>query len=121
MNLILRYFARGWHLLSRNWQVLGERPVPTEDLNSTLEKASIPSASFYSLLALAAAIATFGLLANNAATIIGAMIIAPLMNPIVTLSYMVIAVERRLLERATLMLVTGIILVILIAFLVPFQ
>ena len=117
MNLILRYFARGWHLLSRNWQVLGERPVPTEELNSTLEQASIPSASFYSLLALAAVIATFGLLSNNAATTIGAMIVAPLMNPIVTLSYMAIAVEPRLLGRATLTLVTGIILVISIAFL----
>ncbi len=117
MNRILRYFSRGWHRLSRNWQVLGERPVPVEELNCTLEQASIPSASFYSLLAIATAIATFGLLSNNAATIIGAMIIAPLMNPIVTLSYGAIAIERQLLERGTLTLVTGIILVTSIAFL----
>ena len=117
MNQILHYFAQRWQNLSDRWQVLGESPVPAEELNCTLEQASISSVSFYSLLALATAIATFGLLSNNAATIIGAMIVAPLMNPIVTLSYAAIAVERQLLGRATLTLVIGIILVISIAFL----
>ena len=54
---------------------------------------------------LANVIVDFGLLSNNTTTIIGAMIVAPLINPIVTLSYIVIAVERRLLEQATLTLV----------------
>ncbi len=117
MKQILHYFSQRWQHLIDRWQVLGESPVLAEELNCTLEQASISSVSFYSLLALATAIATFGLLSNNAATIIGAMIVAPLMNPIVTLSYAAIAVERQLLGRATLTLVIGIILVISIAFL----
>ena len=46
------------------------------------------------------------------------MIVAPLMNPIVTLSYATITFQRRLLERGLLTLLTGIALVISISFIV---
>ena len=42
---------------------------------------------FTCLLVLAAAISTFGLLADSVGTVIGAMIVAPLMLPIVGLSF----------------------------------
>ncbi len=114
---IRRFLAQGWHNLSDNGQVLIEKPLPTEELTKMLGQGAIPSVGFYALLALATVIATWGLLGNNAVTIIGAMIIAPLMNPIVSLSYATIAGEQRLLQRATLTLVTGMILVLALSFL----
>src|SRR5690606_16206913 len=42
---------------------------------------------FFSLLVLAAGISTYGLLSNSVATIIGAMIVAPLMLPIMGLAF----------------------------------
>ena len=115
-----RYLIQTWARLTGEWQVVAESSVPVEELNHTLEQASNPSASFYALLTIATTIATFGLLANNAATIIGAMIVAPLMNPIVTLSYALISFQRRLLERGFLTLLTGIALVISISFVVTY-
>ncbi|PSF28224.1 hypothetical protein C7H19_24740 [Aphanothece hegewaldii CCALA 016] len=88
-----------------------------DELTHILEENSLPSISFYSLLTLATTIATFGLLGNNAATIIGAMIVAPLMNPIVSLAYGIISGRRGILKQSILTLLTGIIAVILLAFL----
>ncbi|MFP3787494.1 hypothetical protein SB769_40500, partial [Burkholderia sp. SIMBA_024] len=75
-----------------------EDPIPASELNQTVLRASLPVWNFYVLLGLASAIATFGLLTNSAATIIGAMIIAPLMNPIIALAYGLIVLSPRLLE-----------------------
>jgi uncharacterized hydrophobic protein (TIGR00271 family) len=55
---------------------------------------------FYVLVALAAAIATLGLLMNSPAVIIGAMIIAPLMSAIFGISMGVVQGDERLLVRA---------------------
>ena len=120
LKRIGRYFIKTWNHLSGDWQVVADTSIPVQKLNHTLEQASNPSASFYALLTIATTIATFGLLANNAATIIGAMIVAPLMNPIVTLSYALISFQRRLLERGFLTLLTGIALVMSISFVVTY-
>ena len=87
------------------------------ELNDAFERASIPSFGFYFMLSLSTIIATLGLLLNNTATIIGAMIIAPLMNPIMTLAYALVASKRKLLQRSFLTLVSGIVLTIIIAYL----
>ena len=112
-----KYLQQSWQSLTQDWQVLREDPIPARELNQTFLQASLPAVNFYLLLALAAAIATFGLLTNSAATIIGAMIIAPLMNPIASLAYAFVILSPRLLERAIITLLTGIILVIAIAYL----
>ncbi len=96
--------------------MLREEPIPASELNQTFLQASLPTFNFYLLLALATAIATFGLLTNSAATIIGAMIIAPLMNPITSLAYALVVLSPRLLERSIFTLLTGVILVIVIAY-----
>ncbi|MGB5633940.1 MAG: DUF389 domain-containing protein, partial [Waterburya sp.] len=90
--------------------------IPANNLDQTFLQASLPNLNFYLLLALATAIATFGLLTNSAATIIGAMIIAPLMNPIITLAYALVTLSPQLLKRAIFTLFTGVILVIFIAY-----
>ena len=111
------YFSRIWRKLTADWSILLEQPVPSVELNEIFERASIPSFGFYFMLSLSTIIATLGLLLNNTATIIGAMIIAPLMNPIITLSYALVASKRKLLQRSFLTLVSGIVLTIIIAYL----
>ena len=99
------------------WRVvLGQRLHP-DDLKNQLIEGSIPSFSFYFLLALSATIATLGLLADSTATIIGAMIIAPLKSPIDTLSYGLVEGDVKLIRRALWTLSTGIVTTILVAYL----
>lgn len=52
-----------------------------------MEEGSRPRSTYFVLLVLSTLIATFGLLANSTATVIGAMLIAPLMGPILGLGY----------------------------------
>ncbi len=116
LNFLKQYFQQSWNSLTQDWQVLREDPIPTSELNETFFKASLPTFNFYLLQALAAAIATLGLLTNSAATIIGAMIIAPLMNPIASLAYALVVFSPRLLKRAIFTLITGVILTVFISY-----
>ena len=95
-----------------------DSPIATEELEQMLEVGAIASFRFYLMLGLAAAIATLGLIANSSATIIGAMIIAPLMNPIVSFSYAMVKLRHQLLGKSALTLLTGIFWVILVSFLI---
>ena len=117
MTSIKAFIVRLWNILIEQMQDLDERSIPPEELTIILKQLSIPSVSFYSLLALSALIASFGLLSDNAVTIVGAMIVAPLMNPITTLAYSTISESKGLAKRAIFTLITGVIWVILIAFL----
>ncbi len=94
------YFSNLWQKITADWSILLEEPVPNVELNDTFERASIPSFGFYFRLSFSTIIATFGLLLNSTATINGAIIIAPLMNPIITLSYSLVASKRKLLKRS---------------------
>jgi len=62
------------------WRHLVEKPVGVEQVKKVVEKGSIPVFGFFFMLGASGIIATLGLLSNSAAVIIGAMIIAPLMN-----------------------------------------
>ncbi|MEM7024822.1 MAG: DUF389 domain-containing protein [Pseudomonadota bacterium] len=108
--------ARGWRYLTGDTRAFVEKPLPTADLTHLMEQASVPSFGFYFMLALAAGIASFGLLANSAAAIIGAMIIAPLMAPIMSLAYGIVVTNWRLIVRSVLTVVTGTALVVTFAF-----
>ena len=66
-----------------DWRHLVEEPVLVSDVKATVEQRSVPSFGFFFFLAASGVIATFGLLSNSAAVIIGAIIVAPLMNPII--------------------------------------
>jgi uncharacterized hydrophobic protein (TIGR00271 family) len=64
---------------SWRWRV---DPAGHAELVSAIQSSSGLSASYLTLLVLSCLIATFGLLSNSTATVIGAMIVAPLMGPI---------------------------------------
>ncbi|MFZ2165437.1 MAG: TIGR00341 family protein [Propionibacteriaceae bacterium] len=74
--------------------------------------------SFWVLLVLATIIATAGIIADSTATVIGAMIVAPLMIPILGTALSVVLADRRLIVRNLLMIVAGMACVIGIAYLI---
>ncbi len=110
--------VRKWRQLTGGWAAYVEDAVPVSDLALQMRQASILSFSFFFMLALAAAIATFGLIANSAPAIIGAMIIAPLMSPIMSLSYGLVVFEKGLIIRSIVTIIAGVILVVVLAYLI---
>ena len=99
-----------------DWRHLVEKPISAEEVERAVEQGSIPAYAFYFMLASSTVIATFGLLANSAAVIIGAMIVAPLMSPIISMSYWIVAGRGALTMRPRLTVVTGTLLTIGVAF-----
>ncbi|MEU4421070.1 DUF389 domain-containing protein [Actinoplanes sp. NPDC024001] len=74
--------------------------------------------AFWVLLVLAAVIATAGVVADSDATVIGAMIVAPLMTPILGTAYGLVLADRRHVVASTLLVVAGAALVVGIGYLV---
>ncbi len=83
------------------------------------------SSTFMTLLILATMIATFGLFINSGSVIIGAMLLAPLMQPIVSLSMGVLRQDATMQSNAFKTIVIGVIAVLLtsgvIALFVPIE
>ena len=94
------------------WHWMENKAVPIASLNRSLWRSAESSINYYLLLFLSGAIATFGLLSGSSATVIGAMIVAPLMGPITGMAFALIMANRRLLKRATLSLTLGALLTI---------
>jgi len=69
---------------------------------------------FWSLLALAAVIATAGVVGDSTATVIGAMIVAPLMTPILGVVYSVVSGDVRNLVRCAVLVTAGAVAVVFI-------
>ncbi len=109
--------ASKWRKVTAGWRPYIENPLPLEDLDEQMVGASIPAFGYYFMLLLSAIIASLGLLANSAPAIIGAMIIAPLMAPIMSLSYSINIFDWRLARRSLLTIISGVILVILFSYL----
>jgi uncharacterized hydrophobic protein (TIGR00271 family) len=64
------------------------------------------------LLILAALIASAGIVADSTATVIGAMIVAPLMRPILGIAAALVLVDRRMLTRSVMLVLGSVLLVI---------
>ena len=94
------------------WHWMQTKSVPLASLNRSLWRSAESSSNYYLLLFLSGTIATLGLLANSSATVIGAMIVAPLMGPIEGMSFAMVMANRRLLKRASLSLILGSLLTI---------
>lgn len=83
-----------------------------------LREASEPDFDYFVLVLLSCIIATFGLLIDSAATIIGAMLVAPLMSPILGLGLASIRGDTVLLRNAASALIRGAVLAVLLSALV---
>jgi uncharacterized hydrophobic protein (TIGR00271 family) len=105
-------------------EVLHGGPVDAEEISRVRglllfegEELSKRLVRFYCLLVLSSAIATFGLLADSVATVIGAMIVAPLMLPIMGLALGVSIGDRKAIVGSLLVGVTGMLAAIVVAYL----
>ncbi|HAC64634.1 MAG TPA: TIGR00341 family protein [Cyanothece sp. UBA12306] len=114
--------SKFWSLIKKEWQLFQRLQTDSEEqkiseykLSATLIQELVAH-NFSILLTLATAIATFGLLSDSSATIIGAMIIAPLMIPIIGFAYSLVILNHRLIFYSLGRLIFGIILTIFIAF-----
>ena len=116
LHLTWSRLRKTFHRLIGEWRPFLEPRIASKEMAEDMMAASIPSLSFFLLLGLSGAIATYGLLANSAPAIIGAMIIAPLMTPIMGLSYGVVQFHWGQLARSAITVFLGITLVIAIAF-----
>lgn len=77
-----------------------------------------PSSRFWVLLLLSAVIATSGVVADSTATVIGAMIVAPLMTPILGIALAVVLADRHHLLKSVAFVLGGALVVIAIAYLI---
>jgi uncharacterized hydrophobic protein (TIGR00271 family) len=73
--------------------------------------------NFFVLLCLATVIATYGVLSNSTATVIGAMIVAPLMGPIMATTAAVVMGSTQRALRSLALVIAGVITVILLSIL----
>jgi uncharacterized hydrophobic protein (TIGR00271 family) len=122
-TIVTRRYVRGVHmgtwLRRAGWRLV--HALPTLDLGEQIDvyKAirggAEPKVDFFVMIGLAAAIATFGLLQNSPAVIIGAMLVAPLMAAIFGLSLGVVRGDLRLLRRAGSATLRGVLLAIAVA------
>lgn len=83
-----------------------------EEVLEQLSRSSSPNYDFYLLVVLSTSIATFGLITNSTAVVIGAMLVAPLMSPILGISLATVAGEERFFERALVAFIWGVLLAV---------
>jgi uncharacterized hydrophobic protein (TIGR00271 family) len=88
------------------------------EIQVLLRQSCKPNFDFFLLVFLSCTIATLGLLVDSAAVIIGAMLVAPLMSPIIGLGLSSITGDERLLKDAALSLLTGAFVAIALALLI---
>ena len=102
--------------LSRRWASFLEQSIPLREMRDERIASALPSFSFFALLLSATVIATLGLISNSSAVVIGAMIVAPLMNPILSAAFAMTAGDRHLMRRSLTTLLLGVGLTIGAAF-----
>jgi uncharacterized hydrophobic protein (TIGR00271 family) len=116
---IIEYFSKGLPLFSH----ASTQQYAT--LFTNLRSEGSISSIFIILLSLATMIATFGLFIDSSSVIIGAMLLAPLMQPIVSLSMGVLRQDEKLYTNSILTLMVGILTTLsismVIAYIIPIQ
>ena len=83
-----------------------------------IRRSARPTVDYYILIALAAIIAAFGLIVNSAAVVIGAMLVAPLMSPIVGTGLAMVLGDTRFLRLTLGAVLRGSLLAIFVGIIV---
>ncbi|MCR4322963.1 MAG: DUF389 domain-containing protein [Candidatus Azambacteria bacterium] len=89
--------------------------ITNKDKASAVEELithSTPNNDFFLMVVLSVLMATFGLLTNSSAVIVGSMLIAPILYPILSLAMGIIMSDLLLIKRALNTLAKAIILII---------
>jgi len=119
-SLVVRGLEKSHNLwLRRLWLMLTDRlprlmPEERETVVQSMKLAAVPNTDFFILIILAAGIASLGLLQNSGAVIIGAMLVAPLMSPILAMAMSIVLGNLHMLRVAAEATFKGIALAILV-------
>lgn len=97
-------------------QILNITPKRFKVVHSEISDGSEPALRFYILVAVSTLIASFGLIANSTAVVIGAMLVAPLMTPIFGISLALVRGEPHLLGRAARAEIIGVVAAVTMGF-----
>jgi len=98
----------------------GSSIISREEIFSHVEKGAQLNQNFFILVVLSSIVASIGLLENNIAVIIGAMVIAPLLGPNMAFSLGSSLGETRLMWQSLKAIASGIILAIVVATIIGF-
>jgi uncharacterized membrane protein len=99
------------------------RTLPQESRNwitAEITESASPGFDYYFLDVLSCSIATLGLITNSPAVIIGAMLVAPLMSPIIAIGLASITGDSQLLRNSTVTLLRGALLAVLLSTIIAF-
>ncbi|WP_435072912.1 TIGR00341 family protein [Halorubrum sp. HHNYT27] len=98
-------------VVSKRLSALEERfpglRISRDELYARADDLAPANSTFFAFLILSTVIATTGLLLDSAATIIGAMVVAPLMGPAVSASVGTVLDDRQMTRRGVVLQVTG--------------
>ncbi|WP_408958926.1 TIGR00341 family protein [Natrinema sp. 74] len=92
----------------------GDR-LSREELKANAQSLAPELSTYFAFIVLSTVIATGGLLLNSTATIIGAMVVAPLMGPAITASAGSVLADRDLATRGIALQVAGLLLAVAVA------
>jgi uncharacterized hydrophobic protein (TIGR00271 family) len=100
------------------WWIPGFDEAAREAGAIRIVEGGSPGPTYYVLIVLSALIAAYGLLSNSTATVIGAMIVAPLMGPILGLALAIVRGDTAMFRRSLLAEASGVLVVLTVGFLV---
>ena len=92
--------------------------ISREEIFSRVEKGAQLNQNFFVLVALSSIVAGIGLLENNIAVIVGAMVIAPLLGPNIAFALGSSLGEKKLMWQSLKALISGIFLAVFVAIII---
>ncbi|MCD1280382.1 TIGR00341 family protein [Psychrobacter sp. CCUG 69069] len=92
--------------------------VDYPEVRVKIEASALPSRMYFIMNTLSAIIASYGLVTNSAAVVIGAMLVAMMLGPITGVALAIIDHRMPLLRKSLITVVVGVSLVVLVGFVV---
>ena len=95
--------------------------LTAEDRRAAIDKlvaGAAPGPEFYLLLVLSTVIVTLGVLLDSAAVVIGGMLVAPIIAPILSLAMSIVMADVKLLIQSAKVLIVSMVLILIIALLI---
>ncbi|WP_232702694.1 DUF389 domain-containing protein [Halobacterium wangiae] len=111
--------SRGETAMTSTWETLEQRysrdfdPLTMPELRSKARDLSQDDVSYYALMVLSALIATAGLLVDSPAIVVGSMVIAPVVGPVLTTNVGVITGDRQMVAGSLRMQALGLAVAVL--------
>jgi uncharacterized hydrophobic protein (TIGR00271 family) len=109
---------RSWEDKVTSWLNPTVTQFEGEELVRDAEESSFSSLDFLVLIIISAVLAAFGLILNSNAVIIGAMLVAPLMTPLIALATGLVVGNIRIMRQGAITLLQGVLASLIVALIV---